>query len=198
MLMLRVLKQTSWRAYKDIVNSMKLGLQDYKKKTINYIIRTEHPGLEGWESSNEVSYEKIPYTPEIIKAELSSRHPNDTLAGGSESKRAVDWPGMLLIRMTFESLRRDIKTYIKELLRLLLVKSLGQSHVAVSSCYQRRLVNRCIYQFGHEIAYFHRLERQQLWFASRHCDRLTKIVFYTIRQSRLRSMPPTLRKSSST
>ena len=59
-------------------------------------------------------------------------------------------------------------------------------------------IEGCIHQFGHEIAYFHRLERQQLWFASRHRDWLTKIVFYTTRQSRLRSMTPTPRKPSST
>ena len=36
------------------------------------IIRTEHPGLEGWEDFDGVPhYEKLPYAPEIIKAELT-------------------------------------------------------------------------------------------------------------------------------
>ena len=80
------------------------------------IIRTEHPRLEGWEDSDGISYEKLPYAPEIIKAELTSRHPDDILACGSESKRPVDWPRILLaIIVTFELLRRDIKAYVKGL-----------------------------------------------------------------------------------
>ena len=47
--------------------------------------------------------------------------------------------------MTFELLQRDIKTYIKGLLRLLLVKSPGQSHVATSSYYQHRLIDKRMY-----------------------------------------------------
>ena len=47
--------------------------------------------------------------------------------------------------MTFESLQCNIKTHIKGLLRLLFVESPGQSHVAASSCYRRRLVDRRMY-----------------------------------------------------
>ena len=47
---------------------------------------TEHPELEGWEDSDGIFYEKLPYAPEIIKAELTSRHPDDILVCGSESK----------------------------------------------------------------------------------------------------------------
>ena len=42
------------------------------------------------------------FTGLIIKAKLTSRHPDNTLAGGSESKRLVDWPRILLaIIVTF-------------------------------------------------------------------------------------------------
>ena len=154
MSMRRVLKRVSRRIYKDNVSGMKSGCRSYRKKTVKarepksqgQIIRTEHPGLEGWENFAGVShYADLPYALEIIRAKLISRHYIDILTSGLKLKRPVDWPRILLIRVTFESLRRDIKTYIKGLLRLLLVKSPGQSHVAASSCSRRRLVNRRMY-----------------------------------------------------
>ena len=48
-------------------------------------------------------YKKNLLTPKIIKAELTSRHLNDTLADGLKSKKIIDWPRILLIYMTFES-----------------------------------------------------------------------------------------------
>ena len=46
------------------------------------IIWTEHPGLEGWEVSNGVLHHQgLPYASEIIRAELTSRHHDDILAG---------------------------------------------------------------------------------------------------------------------
>ena len=67
------------------------------------------------------------------------------LADGLELKRPVDWPRILLIHVTFELLRRNIKIYNNGLLRLLLVESPGQSYVATSSYYRRQLVNRRMY-----------------------------------------------------
>ena len=65
----------------------------------------EHPKLKDWKDSDEISYEKFPYTLEIIKTELINRHPNDILVGGLESKRLVDWPRILLtIILMFELL----------------------------------------------------------------------------------------------
>lgn len=74
-----------------------------------------------------------------------SNHHIDILTSGSESKKSVDWPRILLILVSFESLRRDIKAYVKGLFHLPLVESPGRSHVATSSCYQRRLVDRRMY-----------------------------------------------------
>ena len=83
------------------------------------IIRTKHPRLEGWEDSDRVlHHQNLPYAPEIIKAELISRYPNDTWAGGSELKRPIDWPIILPIRVTFESLRYRVKAYVKRIVTL--------------------------------------------------------------------------------
>ena len=50
-------------------------------------------------------YQNLSYAPEIVKAELTSKHLNDTLASGLESKKPVDWPKILLaIIMTFDLL----------------------------------------------------------------------------------------------
>ena len=92
----RVLKQASWRTYKDNGSGMKLSCRAIERRRSepdnqDQIIRTEHPGLEGWEDSDGIFYKKLPYASEIIKAELTSRHPDDILACGSKSKRPVDW-----------------------------------------------------------------------------------------------------------
>ena len=81
----------------------------------------------------------------IIKAKLTNRHPDDTLAGSLESKKPVDWLRILLILVTFESVQCDIKIYIKRLLCLLLDESPNQSYVAALSYYQRQLVNKRMY-----------------------------------------------------
>ena len=130
---------------------MKLGYKAIKRRQSGpenqgQIIRIEHPRLEGWKNPNGVLYYKeFPCVPKIIKAKITSRHPNNTLVGNLKSKKAIDWPIILLICVTFESLQRNIKTHIKGLLRLLLVKSPGQNYIATSSCYWRQFVNKKMY-----------------------------------------------------
>ena len=90
---------------------MKLSCKAIEKRQLepenqDQIIWTKHPELEGWKDSDGISYEKLPYTPEIIKAELTSRHPNDILAKDLESKKPVNWPKIFLI---FKSL---VKAYV--------------------------------------------------------------------------------------
>ena len=67
------------------------------------IIRTKHHLLEGWEDSDGVlHHQDLLYVIEIIRAELTSRHHDYLLAGGSEPKRPFDWPRILLaIIVTF-------------------------------------------------------------------------------------------------
>ena len=97
---------------------MKLGCRAIENNQ-SQIIRTEYPGLEGWEDPDGVlhqdSSQDLPYASEIARAKLISRHHDDNLAGGSELERTVDWPRILLILVTFESLRHNIKAYVKGL-----------------------------------------------------------------------------------
>ena len=66
----------------------------------------EHLGLGDWKDFDGISYKKLPYTPEIIKAELINRHSDDILVGNSESQRPINWSKILLaIIVTFESLQ---------------------------------------------------------------------------------------------
>ena len=80
-----------------------------------------------------------------MKAKLISRYHIDMLINNSESKKPIDCLRILLIFMLFKSLQCNIKTYIKTLLRLLLVKSLSKNHMVTSSCYQCWLIDKRIY-----------------------------------------------------
>ena len=108
----------------------------------------------------------------------TSRHSNDILARGLESKKPIDWPRIpLVIIMTFESLQRNIKVYVKGLWRCLLLKvrtkAMWWPQVITGTDLS---IKRYIQEFDQRTAYFYQLKRQ----------------------SRLWSMPPALRKLSST
>ena len=66
--------------------------------------------LEVWEHLNGgLYYQDLPYALEMIRAKLINRHHIDILVGGWNSKRPVDWPRILLIRVTIESPQRSTK-----------------------------------------------------------------------------------------
>lgn len=50
-------------------------------------MRTKHFKLEDWKKFNRIFYKKFPYTPEIIKAKLTSRYYNNLQANSLESKK---------------------------------------------------------------------------------------------------------------
>ena len=54
------------------------------------IMWIKHPELEGQKDSDQISYKKLPYTSEIIKAKLTNRHLNNILAGSLKSKKLID------------------------------------------------------------------------------------------------------------
>ena len=65
---------------------------------------------------------------EIMKAELINRHPDDILASGSDSKKFINWPRILLaIIMTFELLQHSIEClflFIKKVIAMIHILSL--------------------------------------------------------------------------
>lgn len=112
-----VWKLTSWWIYKNNCSSIKLSYKTKEKRQLkpdnsNKIIKAEHLRLKCWEDFDGISYQKLLYILEIIKAKLINRHLNDILIRDLESKKSSNWPKILLIIiMMFELLQRSIKYF---------------------------------------------------------------------------------------
>ena len=111
------------------------------------IIRTKHLGLKSWEDFDKISYEKLPYVFEIIKAELTSKHPNNILISGSELKKLIDWSKILpSIIMIFESLQRSTEYLFLPIYKVAAIIHILLSLIDLQGCY--KLVKVTINTFG--------------------------------------------------
>ena len=90
---------------------MRLRLQELQEEDAEaQKIRTEK--RESWEEIDGVLHHQgLPYVPELIRTEVISRHHDDPLAGHFGNQKTREFVAK---KYYWETLRRDIKNYVKE------------------------------------------------------------------------------------